>query len=356
MHRLLVLILSVALTAGCRQVSHNDDTLHTVSAVPDSFTVETLLPTTPVKSQGLSALCWLYAMLATIESDRLAMGDSVNLSPLWLVRHSLIEQAEMTYLTQRRVTMRGILPEAMRLIQTYGIVAWDSYHADPMPSARLARAVSETAMTLSAQQKGLATTRRSIEETLDREIGPAPHNVFMYRAEYTPLEFAHSVCLPGEWEAYTSFTHHPFGTQNIIEARDNTRMHTARNIRAEELLCLVVRSLADRHPVAWEGSMKLATAPDRRLDHTADSSAYFNAIQNERQRLLERHILTDDHCMAIVGIAYAPETHGKAQKRKRYFICKNSWGTDDGTDGFRFISEQQLLLSTILIMAKTGDS
>ena len=36
--------------------------------------------------------------------------------------------------------------------------------------------------------------------------------------------------------------------------------------------------------------------------------------------------------------------------------CKNSWGTNDGTDGFRFISEQQLLLSTILIMAKTGDN
>ena len=327
-----------------------------MSAVPDSFTVETLLPTTPVKNQGLSALCWLYAMLATIESDRLATGDSVNLSPLWLARHSLAEQADMTYLAHRNVTMRGTLPEAMRLIQTYGIVAWDSYHADPMPSARLARSVRKTALAMSAQQRGIDATRQSIEATLDREIGPAPRNVFMYRAEYTPLEFAHSVCLPGEWQAYTSFAHHPFGTQNVIEVRDNTQMHTARNIRADELLRLVVTSLANRHPVAWEGCMSLAAAPDRRLAGTADSTAYFSAIQQERQRLFERHILTDDHCMAIVGIAYARPPHGKAGERKRYFICKNSWGTHDGTGGFRYISEQQLLLSTILVMAKTGGS
>ena len=53
-------------------------------SVPRSFRNEVVLKTTPVKDQGSSELCWAYAMLATIETERLEMGDSVNLSPDYL--------------------------------------------------------------------------------------------------------------------------------------------------------------------------------------------------------------------------------------------------------------------------------
>lgn len=46
------------------------------------FRVETINKITPVKDQGNSSLCWAYAMLATIESEHLMKGDSVNLSTL----------------------------------------------------------------------------------------------------------------------------------------------------------------------------------------------------------------------------------------------------------------------------------
>lgn len=48
------------------------------------LTTEVLIKTTPVKDQGRSQLCWAYAMLATIESEHLMMGDSVNLSMMLL--------------------------------------------------------------------------------------------------------------------------------------------------------------------------------------------------------------------------------------------------------------------------------
>ena len=44
-----------------------------------TFTDELLLPMTPIKDQGKSQLCWAYAMLATIETEHLLRGDSVNL-------------------------------------------------------------------------------------------------------------------------------------------------------------------------------------------------------------------------------------------------------------------------------------
>lgn len=53
---------------------------------PYAFHNDVMLKTTPVKDQGKSELCWDYAMLATIETERLQLGDSVNLSPDYLAR------------------------------------------------------------------------------------------------------------------------------------------------------------------------------------------------------------------------------------------------------------------------------
>ena len=39
-----------------------------------------LIRHTPVKQQGNSSLCWAYSMLATIESEHIMKGDSINLS------------------------------------------------------------------------------------------------------------------------------------------------------------------------------------------------------------------------------------------------------------------------------------
>lgn len=301
----------------------------------EKIKVDVMLPVTPVKDQGKTELCWAYAMLAAIETDRLAMGDSVNLSPQWLARHSLEEQALDSYLTGRKMSLRGTLPEAMRLLQQYGIVAWDAYH--PECNAKTAtRKVEHLAGTFSSQQRGLTKLQSSLADMLDEEMAPAPRYVFMLGAEYTPLEFAHSVCMPGDWTPYTSFTHHPFGKPCIVEVPDNRQRHTAVNVPVDTLISKVRESLRRRHPVAWEGCMK----------NNAGTIKYHKSFaQNARQDLFERHILTDDHCMAIVGM-------GHAANGTRYFICKNSWGVKDGRHGYRYMSEQQFVLSTIMIMVK----
>ena len=48
---------------------------------PKNFTHEVLNRMTPIKDQGNIPTCWIYAMLATIETEHLSWGDSVNLSP-----------------------------------------------------------------------------------------------------------------------------------------------------------------------------------------------------------------------------------------------------------------------------------
>lgn len=91
-----------------------------------------LISTTPVKDQGNSELCWAYGMLATIESEHIMKGDSVNLSIAYIARMMLEEQALEYYFAQgkKNISLRGTAPMLIQYIDKYGAQPYDSYE-DP---------------------------------------------------------------------------------------------------------------------------------------------------------------------------------------------------------------------------------
>ena len=102
--------------------------------------------TTPVKDQGKVEACWIYAYLACIETERIEhFRDSMNLSPIWLVRNLLLEQASESYLSQGAmpVSVRGIGPDAERLMKKYGMVQWSTYCPDDLSSKVMERIVRQ---------------------------------------------------------------------------------------------------------------------------------------------------------------------------------------------------------------------
>ena len=98
----------------------------------EAFRVEVMNKITPVKDQGNSSLCWVYAMLATIESECLMKGDSVNLSAAYVARNLMRRQAERCYLTQGRsgFTTRGMAPRLIHMILDSGLMPYDSYRSE----------------------------------------------------------------------------------------------------------------------------------------------------------------------------------------------------------------------------------
>jgi bleomycin hydrolase len=52
----------------------------------------------------------------------------------------------------------------------------------------------------------------------------------------------------------------------------------------------------------------------------------------------------DNHAVAIVGM-------GHDKRGVRYFVAKNSWGTNNPTSGFFFIEESYLKKHTALVMS-----
>ena len=106
----------------------------------------------------------------------------------------------------------------------------------------------------------------------------------------------------------------------------------------------IVQSLRAGHPVCWEGD-------------TSEPGFLFGegyaVLKNEkkkvtaerRQASFEARRTTDDHVMEIVGLAH--DQHGR-----RFFLCKNSWGTDNRYGGFMFLSENYVRMKTIAVVLR----
>ena len=298
--RATVVAAVLALVAGCSRPAGKGGR---ESSAVDGMRNEAVVRTTPVKNQGRSPLCWLYAMLATIESEHLMAGDSVNLSTDYLARQLLADQARTYFFTRRTadVSLRGMASMALQLLQRYGAEDHDAYgNRQPVNYDVLARKVRQVA-------RGAGSVARldgRLESLLDRETGYVPRAVFMFGAEYTPHEFAHSVCLPGEYLAVTSFTHHPFGRAFVLEVPDNQLRDSFLNVPIGVMMRHVERALRAGHPVCWEGDVSepgfcfadgIATMP-RRVDGAS--------AQALRQRDFEARRTTDDHCS---GRLHVPE-------------------------------------------------
>ena len=238
-------LLIAVLLAGCAQ--------------PESkhFTHEVLNRMTPIKDQGESETCWIYAMLATIETEHLSWGDSVNLSPYYIEK--MLEQEP-----NAPKSKRGECATLLRLIEKYGIVGYDAM--------------------------------RKVET-------PAPKWVFFLGATYTPQEFARSVCKPGEYLQLMCDDDKPYYEESELEVEDNWLHDRYLNIPMDSMIVKTEKAVRTHHGVCWE-----------------DKS----------------------HGMAIVGIAHDNEG-------KKYFIMKNSWGTNRPNGGLEYISFDEFRSETVAI-------
>lgn len=176
------------------------------------YVTDLLLPYTPVKDQGHSQLCWAYAMLSTIETTHIAMGDSVHLSPQFVEKrmNALAREGKVP------AGCRAMAQTLISFIMNEGICAYDAYH-DTVP--------------------------------------PTPRYVFMLGAEYTTKEFAHSVCGRHEYEALTSNEDYPYFELVELPLQDNWMHHKQLNVPVDAMVARIDSALARRQGVCWEGGM-----------------------------------------------------------------------------------------------------
>ena len=327
------MLLGVVLLGGCGDNGNRGN-------VAEQFTDEVRLPMTDVKQQGSSQFCWIYAMLGTIETEHIARGDSVSLSADYLIRQYLAEQTRSYFLSkgQRAICQRGMATMTLRLLHRYG--AEPTHALRPKEETDYGVVVRKLTQ-MARMQYSLAEVDRRADELLDEATGFLPNRVFMLGAEYTPLEFAHSVCRKDEYTALTSFTHHPFGQSFVLEVPDNLYADTCLNVPLDTLMQHIDQSLRTGHPVCWEGDI---TEPGFSFNRgVARVSTSHYVTQHQRQQAFENRSTTDDHCMVLIGMAH--DRHGH-----RYYIAKNSWGTQNPYGGLMYLSADYVRLKTIMVV------
>ncbi len=279
---------------------------------PDGFHDEVLLKTTPVKDQGKSELCWIYAMFATLETEHLMQGDSVNLSVDYTARLYMRRLALESFRSGdgSSLSMRGVGPMAVELLRSDGAVPEDSYYRDtPINWQVVARKVERLVRVSRRRRLTEEKFLRALDSLLDSEIGALPQAVYMLGMKYTPVEFAHSMCGRDEYVSLTSVAGEPYGTSIRLPFEDNAFGCRGENVPKDTIVDRVRRSISSGHPVFWEGGEN------------------------------------DNHALSLVGM-------GREAGGRRYFIGKNSWGDKAGSHGFVYLSERYVRNKTAVVVMR----
>ena len=354
---LSLIALCLALTAGAQ-------TADTTSAEGYRFTDTKIIPTTAVTDQSRSGTCWCFSTLSFLESEILrAGGPALHLSEMWIVRHSFMDKAE------KYVRMHGSLNfaeggashDVTAGIKAHGIVPFEVYpglnYGTEKPdfhelSVVLKAYLDAVVKTGDKSGKALSTAwKRGFDAILDEYFGPLPETFTYEGKEYTPETFAAQ--LPIDLDNYidiSSFTHHPFYTQFIIEVPDNWMWGTVYNVPLDEMMQIIDHALEQGYTVSWGTDVSekgfsrtkaIGIVPEadtesmsgteaerwgKLTDREKEAALYKfdkpgkerTITQQMRQTAFDNYETTDDHGMLIMGTA-------TDQAGNRYYKVQNSW-------------------------------
>lgn len=357
-----------------------------VSAQTYDFTVTDSVAVTPVKNQASSGTCWCFATASFLESELLRKGKGEHdLSEMFIVRQKLINQLNDNYLRRGRGNIgQGSLSHTfLNAYNQVGIVPEEVYSGINYDSPRhnhgemMAMLVAVAGVALKAKKRS-PQYDAMVKSVLDTYLGSLPET-FTYRGKtYTPESFAESLGInTSDYVELTSFTHHPYYEAFELEVPDNWEHARQYNLPLDELMDVIDGALRSGYSVCWDGDVSergfrfangAAINPDVRdlSRYSAADSAVFAPL-TEAQRLdsvmtfsrpypeivvtpevrqegFESFVTTDDHLMHLTGLA-------KDQNGTKYYVTKNSWGTDrNGFGGYLNMSESFVRAKTIYVM------
>ena len=338
---------------------------------------------TPVKNQNRSSTCWSFSGIGLLESELLRQGKGeYDLSEMFIVHHTMLDRAELYvrlhgdssfspggsfYDIIATMKKDGLVPqEAMEGIK-YGEEKHIHTEIDAVASGYV------NAIAKGRFKKLTPVWKEGLKAIYDTYLGECPEKFTYKGKEYTPRTFADELGLKAEdYISLTSYTHHPFYEQFVIEIQDNWRGGLSYNLPIDEFMEVMDYAVKQGFTIAWGSDVSevgftrngIAVMPDlERTDLSGSDMARWTgmtpadkskeavskpgpeveATQEMRQAAFDNWETTDDHGMLIYGIA-------KDQTGKEYFMVKNSWGTDNKYEGTWYASKPFVRYKTMNIV------
>lgn len=334
------------------------------------FTMKKDLPCTPVKNQSATSTCWCFSGISMFESELLRMGKKpYDLSEMYIVRHTYEKKAEMYARMHGSSTFAGggEYGDLLNGFREAGIVSDIAYPGLNYGEVKHNHSEMDGALKgyMDAVIKGSKLTSAwfaGLNGILDAYLGKVPENFTYEGKTYTPFTFMKELGInPDDYVLLTSFNHHPYYKQFMIEIPDNWAGATVYNLPLDEFIQVIDNSVATGYTVAWASDMSdkgfsmkngVAIIPEKNWSdmNEEEVAKIFTGPHHEkiitqelRQKEFDNFTTTDDHGMHIVGLA-------TDQSGSTFYKVKNSWGVMGKYDGFIYVSKPFVMLRTTNIM------
>lgn len=350
------------------------------------FTDEVKVPATSVKNQASTGTCWCFATTSFMESELLRMGKGeYDLSEMFIVRQKYINQINDNYMRRGKgnVSQGSLSPSWITAFKQVGVVPEEvysgiNYDSDRHNHGELASYVSSISETAVKLKKNSPEFHELVNSLMDIYLGKLPEKFTYKGKEYTAKSFAESLGLNmDDYVLLTSFTHKPYYEAFDVEVPDNWEHALMYNLPLDEMMSVMDNALKNGYSVCWDGdvsekgfSFKNGVAINPEVNNvddyaTTDRARFEKMDAGERleevykferpypevkvtpevrQAGYEAFVTTDDHLMHITGIT-------KDQNGTKYYITKNSWGTErNAFGGYLNMSESFVRAKTICIM------
>ncbi|MBN2400603.1 aminopeptidase [candidate division KSB1 bacterium] len=348
---------------------------------PYVFSIEKEINRTPVKNQYKTGTCWCFSTISYLESELLRLGkEELDLSEMFVVRNTYPRKAANFVRMHGHAnhSQGGQSHDVLEQIQRFGIVPEAVYPGLNIDEKRHNHGEMDAVLQgiLDAILKRARTriTPRwldAYEAVLDIYLGKIPQAFVYQGVSYSPKSFADDY-LQFNYEDYielTSYDIYPFYQKCRLEIPDNwTYDSNYYNVPIDVLENIVDQALKSGYSFVWDGDVSERDFSRGRSD-TEHGTGYAiipekdweDKTKAERKGmtkgpLKEREIsqamrtktfndfsTTDDHLMHVVGLAHD-------QKGTKFYLTKNSSGTDQPYGGYAYLSRSFFRLKTTAIM------
>ncbi|MBR2455536.1 MAG: aminopeptidase [Bacteroidaceae bacterium] len=353
------------------------------------FTTVKELPITSIKNQNRAGTCWCYSSMAFLEAELLRMGKGeYDFSEMYIVHNTYLDRADKAVRTHGDASFSqggsfydviygmehfGLVPEAeMRPGAMYGDSLSNHTELSAVSDAVVAAIAKGRLSKLQSDVNGTPLWKKSIEAIHDIYLGERPEKFTYNGKEYTPKSFYESTGLNADdYVSLTSYTHHPFYSQFVLEIQDNWRWALSYNLPIDELMEVFDNAIMNGYSIAWGSDVSengftrdgIAVMPDQEKAQELSGSDMAHWLkmkpeekklntkpqpqiwctQEQRQLAYDNWETTDDHGMLIYGIA-------KDQEGNEYYMVKNSWGKTGKYDGIWYASKAFVRYKTMNIV------
>ncbi|MFN0033219.1 MAG: C1 family peptidase [Flavobacteriales bacterium] len=318
------------------------------------------------EDQCATGTCWSFATISFLESEIIRKGGkAVDLSEMYNVRVNYTRKVDsyVRYQGKQQFGPGGLSHDAVYVMKHNGLVPESAYTGfltgqkeyDHSALDGLMESAVKTVIDKKLNEHS-NDWKVGIEGMLDASIGKAPAEFEYEGKKYTPATFRDAMKLNADdYVSITSFTHHPFYSQFVLEVPDNWAKGSFYNVTMEDMQNILDNAIDNGYTVAWdadvsekgfsfkEGVAILPADEVKKEDMWKSIVAEKPVTQATRQEGFDQFRTTDDHLMHITGKA-------KDQNGSIYYMTKNSWGTENLFGGFQYVSKNYFQMKTISIM------